>query len=232
MNKELVGVICSVAAIVVFLWAVLRRARVGKDLDAAIEANKASWRGEDAAAWILEFIRFWRKPGFFEKFKELSEEDLVLQLSDMIVEECSMPFSPRDEFMEISVLMLDKDRFWFEDTEADVCMENKVYERIISEWAKISRGVFAPQELQEIWHSDKGPIEVHFKLNGEQHTLYPNYNDDWFDLPILIGINKLIKDTGTIFYVYVPDQCAGVIALTKDEHALIKKERKIKFDIL
>jgi len=221
-----------VAAIAIFLWALNRRRLSPARLEATIAKNAEGWKSEEAKAWLVEFCRFWRGLGFFEKFKGVSDEGLAQKLTEMIPRESGFPFNPRDEFTEIGVLMLDPDRFWFEDTEADVCMENKVYERIISEWAKISRGAFNPQELHELWHSDKGPIEVHFKLKDQSHTLHPDYNDDWFDLPILIEINKMIKDTGAMFYVYVPDQCAGVIALTKEEHAVIKKERKIKFDVL
>lgn len=232
MTNELIGFVCAAAAIVIFIWAIQRKYRGSSNLEATIAKNAESWKSEAAKAWLSDFGRFWRGLGFFEKMKDLSDPEFAGRLQEMAGKDIAVPFNKRDEYTEISILMLDPDRFWFEDTEADVCMENKVYVRILSEWAKISRGAFNPQELHELWHSDKGPIEVHFKIKGQSHTLRPEYNDDWFDLPILIEVNKIIKDSGTMFYVYVPDQCAGVIALTKEEHALVKKERKIKFDIL
>jgi hypothetical protein len=94
------------------------------------------------------------------------------------------------------MLALDEERVWQGDPECDVSEESHAYAETLQEWSRISRGIFEPEGIEEVWESDKGPIAVHVTLGGTRHTLRPEWNNDWLDLNILAPINALIAKSG------------------------------------
>src|SRR5262245_35178836 len=93
----------------------------------------------------------------------------------------------------LHVLRFYQVRVWWEDIEADVCEGNNVYQRVLLEWARISRGCFSPTNIEERWDSDERPITVTFRTRGQTVTLNPECVDDWLDLAVLVPINALVE---------------------------------------
>ena len=99
----------------------------------------------------------------------------------------------------------------------------------------ISRGAFSPDNIEETWESEKGPIWVSFTLNGTQHRIHPEYlnpGPDFIDVSILRDINRLIVGTGYQFEVQDAldeDQAAFIVVLTADEKEKLERERGWRF---
>jgi hypothetical protein len=112
---------------------------------------------------------------------------------------------------------------WWSDLEADVGAENHVYASTLEEWAAISKGAFAPQQIQETWDSGSGPVTIRFALDGETVELTPEYLEDWIDPRILTPINEQIADAERQFELFQAfDQSAFLMALTAKERAALE----------
>lgn len=176
--------------------------------------------------WLLHTIRYFRSIGFFETHSHLSDHELAAMLRQWREKQWGKDFDPSSIFSELGLLSWDKDRVWWKDTEADVCSGRTAYKRTITEWSNISRGTFLPENIQETWRSEQGPIEISCIQRGRLVTLHPEYLEDYIDLGLLVQINALISDTGMQFELYKPfDQTGFVLTLTADEKRRLQTER-------
>ncbi len=184
----------------------------------------------NAETWVLNSVATFRKLSFFGAFQHLSDVALANELRQREREKGFGDFIPRSPYADLSLLAYDEQRVWWQDLEADVCDENDVYVDTLQEWATISRGAFQPVNICEYWQTEQGPIHITFQYHGEQHTLTPEYQDDYIDVGILGTINRLIKPSGFQFAVYKPfDQTAFILVLTPDEQYMLQHERKWQF---
>src|SRR5262245_28210135 len=106
--------------------------------------------------WLTEAIPFFRSLEFFGAQAQMSDAELVQWLAHRHREEWRRPFDISDSLADLHLLRFDQDRVWWEDIEADVCEGNNVYQRVLLEWARISRGCFSPTNIEERWDSDEG----------------------------------------------------------------------------
>ena len=118
---------------------------------------------------------------------------------------------------------------WASDPEADVCAQNKVYSKVLPQWANISCGAFTPSGIVEHWESDSGPIALTFQLNGHRVSISPHYEDDWIDLGVLQQINELISASGRQFECAVDGNFVLVLCLTPEQKTTMLKQRKFPF---
>ncbi len=180
--------------------------------------------------WGTKSVRFYRTLGFFNQYNALSDEDLSDQLLSLHGLEWGENIDPKDELADLQFLKWDEERVWWQDTEADVCGENKVYVQTLLEWGHISRGAFKPTNIEETWQSEEGPIAVAFSLDNTQHSIRPSYQDDYIDLSVVPQINNLIADSNLRFEIHtIFDQTAFIVMLTPEEKRLIERERKLNF---
>lgn len=179
--------------------------------------------------WLLQSVQYFRSLGFFAEYAALSDEQLATHLTQAAMERHGV-IDPADQLADLMLLSLDEQRVWWDDTEADVCAENKVYVDTLAGWSKISRGAFKPENIRETWDHESGPIHVEFEHQGKKITLHPSFQDDYIDLNILQSINKIVADTGIQFRVHaIFDQTAFIVALTQDEKRKLEKDRGWKF---
>lgn len=180
--------------------------------------------------WSLVSAKFYRDMGFFDEYASLSDNELAAELQQMTKAECGEGFNPADVFSDLLLLSWDKNRVWWDDTEADVYKGNNVYVETLEEWARISRGAFLPENITETWESEQGPVWVDFTLDGTHHRLQPQYNGDWLDISIIDDINRLIRKTDYRFEVYEAfDQTAFVVVLTQGEKLELEQKRGWRF---
>ena len=134
------------------------------------------------------------------------------------------------EVYELALLSIDEDRVWWRDLEHEVLMGENIYERIFSEWSRISRGAFPAEGIHESWEREAGPVTVSFLLHGREHRLTTDMLE-WIDLGLLDGVNRLIESTGYYFEsdFATGDQTACVMVLTHAEKARIADERPLLF---
>ena len=159
-----------------------------------------------------------RELGLFADRPDLSNEDISQRVEARLDELYGGELLADDPLLELIVASLDDGRVWWGDLEADVANGNDVYVTTLAEWAAISKGAFAPEDIRETWDSEKGPVTVAFALDGENVELKPEYLEDWIDPRILAPINERIADSGRRFELFQAfDQSAFVMALTDRE---------------
>ena len=137
--------------------------------------------------------------------------------------------SAKKPWHDVFLLAYSEGDVWAGDPEADVCAYNEVYSEILPQWARISRGAFAPSGIQENWDDESGPITLTFELGGRQVSISPSYQDDWIDLEVLRQINALITFSGRQFECAVDGNFALVLCLTPEQKSTMQVQRQFPF---
>ena len=164
-----------------------------------------------------------RDIGLFADFQGLSDQALAEQLETSLTEEWGEQIPENDPLFELFVAALDQTRVWWGDLEADVADGNDVYASVLEDWAAVSVDSFQPDQIEETWESDAGPVTVRFTLDGEEVELAPEYLEDWVDPRIITPINERIAPTGRQFTVVQAfDQTAFLMALDQAERAALE----------
>ena len=177
---------------------------------------------DNAADSPEETIRYYQQLGFFVGANPAT---IVECYTDDYYESPD----PSNPWHDVFLLTYTENEVWNDDPEADVCAENKVYEKVLLEWALISHGAFAPNNIQEHWKSDGGPITVSFELGNRQVSIQPDYQDDWIDLAVLLQINQLIAGSGKQFECAFDGNFALVFCITPETKAKLLTERRFPF---
>jgi hypothetical protein len=176
--------------------------------------------------WLTRALTLFRSLEFFRAQAAMSNAQLTEWLNDR----GSIPFDISDPLADLHLVRADRDRVWWNDTEADVCESNDVYRETLLEWARISRGAFTPTTITERWDSEEGPVTVTFEHKGQLVTLNPEYANDWMDLGILVPLNGVLQPSSIQFELYEPfDQTAFIVALKAHEKAQLIRERGWRF---
>lgn len=146
---------------------------------------------------------------------------------------------PRPDYKDLLLLAYDKSRIWWEDGEGDICPGDETYARTVQEWSCISRGVFQPTAIREVWYNPDGwsvgepdcQVTIHFHLDGQERILEPGRGYGWIDFGLLNGINPLIADTGFAYEEWDAgvDQCICLVVLTIEEKRRLIAERGWEF---
>ena len=192
--------------------------------------KKNKLANEDNTIKGSETIAYFRNLDFFDSYRDKKDDEIYKIINQKYNEEWGMELNPEDKFYDLNILRFDTDRVWWEDTEADVCKDNKVYTKVLYDIQKISRGSFNIVDIEEKWESETGPVNISFKLNEKEYFLNPQYMDDYIDINIFKQINEYIKDTEFRIEVFEPfDQTAFVIALNNEEKQKLINERNWDF---
>ncbi len=175
-------------------------------------------------------VNDFRDLGFFLDKENISDDKLAKMINGEHFALFGEEIDPHSPFSDLLLLSYDKNRVWWEDTEADVLNGNNVYIDFMNDLSKISRGVFSPSEISESWETDEGPISIEFKLGGKKLSIRPKYIDDYIDVEIISNINKLMPSDKYKFELYKPfDQTAFILMLSKDEKIQLQKKRRWEF---
>lgn len=183
--------------------------------------------------WFAEATVMFRTQGFFRYLADLSEHELIETVRKQFVHKGKrIPKLLNSPLDLISVLVQDVETVWWWDLEADVGHYNRVYEKMLMLWSKISRGAFDISEVVETWDSDDpddGPT-LSLKFRNRHVVLHPENHGDYIDIGILRTINKLIEDSPIRFEVYECfDQTAVVLALTTEQKRFLKYDLAFGF---
>lgn len=154
--------------------------------------------------------------GFFADTAHLPMKERVAALWPAFEQRHGHPFRVSDDFREPKLAALDTTRVWWRDAEADVGSGNDVYAEVLTQWAEIARGRFAPHDVRETWAGPEGPIEIAFTHRGEPHMLRPAFDRDWLDMDALRRVGACLDDL-ELMEVHTGDQTAYVLFATVDE---------------
>lgn len=189
----------------------------GDELLKAIEPAEVNVETPVGHESLAAFVRAYQRFGFFDGVPPHALARAYER------EYGEPPAIPRTRTDELELLGFDRDRVWLSDIELDVLEGNDIYVDTFAEWARISRGAFAPREVRERWHGVDGPVTIGFTLDGRERTIEAAPQGDFLDLCVLPAINALID--GRQLELYHPDaglgQVAFVVALSaKEKRAL------------
>lgn len=109
--------------------------------------------------------------------------------------------------------------------------EEKVYEQVIAEFGNMS-DLLKPQNINEQWEKENGPIIVTFDNLGKQIKITPKFNDGWVDMKsILESFNSIINSSGQRFEVlYGTEDQLFIIRLSPIEKEQLIKQFKLRFN--
>jgi hypothetical protein len=116
-------------------------------------------------------------------------EDYLRQQRDQALEE--VRFNRRDELVDIWIAREDETRVWYRDLEVGAHPESEDYVKVLTEWGRISRGVFEPREIRETWDLIDYPIyrlRISFQWNAGPHSIEIETADEWINLAPLNGV--------------------------------------------
>lgn len=148
----------------------------------------------DPHTWFLDVIQYFRAFGFFESHRQLSDHELGEMIKSHWYgdwEQFLAGVSDRPSADQL-LLVADTQRVWWHDLEG-VYRGANFYPNVLNEWAVISRGQFIPEQTQETWQGEDGPVEVNFVLNGHRHT-FVHQSGDFLDHGILGLINQALAN--------------------------------------
>ena len=199
-------------------------------------------------AWLIEGIQYYLTLGFFQKYSQLSDQELTEQIetiranfrqqfpterdfNSVYLEFADPMFDPTMGHLDPYFLRWDTIRTWSETEGASVSRNNQEYLRAFERWSEISRGYFLPQDLKETWETESESVAIEFTINGMKQRIKPEYFEEYMDLEILVEINLLIAQTGYRFEVceLSPDWNL-VIVLSLAEKERIERERRLEFE--
>ena len=188
----------------------------------------------DPHAWLITSARYYQTLDFYTEYLDLPDEELPDAIREAVRWHWDGPLPPEEvardiQLADMLLLLGDRRRVWWRDLEGVFAGED-AYVTTLTEWAAISRGAFAPEEIVERWHSEDGPADIEFVLGGRHRVSHPNVRDDFLNIAIISEINRLIGDSGHHFAVCdnlgMP---SWVVALTREEEGRLRHERGWSF---
>ncbi len=190
---------------------------------------------DDPRSWLLGSVRFFQTLDFYAEYCGQTEDVLVDGVTNAVDRVWGAEFPPEEagddpQLADMVLLLGDESRVWWRDLER-VIAGGDAYVSTLHEWAAISCGAFAPEDIVEQWHSQDGPAEILFTFRGQRHRVHhPNLRDDYLSMQILRDINRLIAESGYQFAVCdnlgLPN---WVVVLKREEMTLLRSERGWSF---
>jgi hypothetical protein len=179
----------------------------------------------DSRLWFSDAIRYFRGFGFFASHPGSDEElaEIIISYWRGDWDEYLTAVSDRPSADQL-LLVADTKRVWWHDLEV-VYRGSNSYVDVLNEWATISRGQFAPDQIQETWQGENGPVEVTFTFNDHTYT-FVHRSGDFLEHGILQLINQVLANTPFRYEVAIDYGDSNWIAvLNQDEKQRLKIER-------
>jgi hypothetical protein len=190
---------------------------------------------EDPRTWLITSARYFQGLGFYMEYLHLPDDALLYAIQEAVRWDWDGPLPPEEvsrdlQLADMVLLLGDQSRVWWRDLEG-VFAGEEFYVTSLTEWAAISRGAFALEQIIERWHSDDGPADIEFILGSQRCVVtHPDQRDDSLNIAIISDINRLISDSGYHFAVCdnlgMPN---WVVALTCEEEDSLRRDRAWSF---
>jgi len=179
---------------------------------------------------MQESIDFLRGLGFFEQWKRMTSQGIARKLENLQKENNLAPLRPGIKRFDLELVAWDEKKVWFESADAFVLPGNEAYIQALQELSGISKKVFTPTSIEEIWEQEEGPIVIRFSHKRKKYELRPQYADTYFDYGIIKEINNILDSTRNKFEI-CKDSTGNpmVIMLDPEQKNILQTERKWKF---
>lgn len=165
--------------------------------------------------------------GFFEDFT--NEDAVSIAVGRYYTEGFGYMFwnYKKDSVYLDELLRLDIKKTWIRSDLEFALEGNNEYVNSIKELSSISNGNFKPVNVSEEWDLGNKKVKVGFLIEEEKKEIILDIDRDWADVTgLLIGINKIIKNTGFQFY-YGPSLDLQVVGLKDEEFDCLQNKCKI-----
>ncbi len=169
-----------------------------------------------------ELVRFYQELGFF------AGRDAASVLAEY-KRENGLSVSTKNSWDDPELLLFDEEATWC-DSGSCAAPRNCWYRDVLPFCAKITRGAFAPTDIQEHWQTEQGPLQVSFRLGEHTVIVRPQWQEkDHADFGYFRQINSVLPDAGAHF------ECAGlgikvVMWLTREQKDKMLAVRNFPFD--
>lgn len=190
---------------------------------------------------FIESVEYLRKMNFFEEYHNLTSEEIFEKLNARMPPGYLESKEVEEEWKKRSIFEADRyvaihdnKRVWAKDVEIGVFYPG-VCTEILKDVAAVSRGVFEPANIKEKFPAEnpsKGlwEVETRFKLKDSRQIIRFYFcSDTLLVRPLIIKINKLIRNSGYQYYEILScDQVALLVVLTQEEARKLEGERDWK----
>ncbi len=184
---------------------------------------------------MIKTLKILRQAGFFKQFSALTDNEILDKIHEKRKEAYSKifgyPYEPGRNISDQELAWQDTTKVLHMDLEADVCMENKVYTRILSRLGELSGSDHLITDVVEEWESETGPIVLRYKLNGEEKHAQPPYAADWVDQAFIDStLEEISKVTHESFHLCLgPEdewfgQDVNYMRLTMEERKMLEDQ--------
>ncbi|MFA5507754.1 MAG: hypothetical protein WC314_09220 [Vulcanimicrobiota bacterium] len=187
-------------------------------------------------SWLKEAYGYYKALGFFAHYQ--GENGAVIRaLHKALMETSSEPITTDDldtpEF-DLFFLSLDPLRSLYSvmDFGDFLAPGNEAYVASLEALANISRGVFKPKNIEEVWDTPDGPIRLRFDFEGMPRELKMETWGGAFDFRILLQLNSLLAGTEYRFEMAPLDDILFVTVLKAEEKASLERDRELSFMVL
>jgi hypothetical protein len=189
---------------------------------------------EELRRWLLPRLAAYRNLDFFSQFGSINDTALISTLLTLeeragdkrlqqIIKDVTAPdyaevtrrFPYRELVNELELMSLDRQRVWVGQIRC--AASEGSYSELLEQWARISRGVFAPEVITERWLTDRGQVDIGFTLRRARHYLHARIREGMFDIDILHQINRLIAPRAYQFCHALIDQTLYTFVLSGAE---------------
>jgi hypothetical protein len=189
---------------------------------------------------MIHTLKILRQAGFFRQFSSLTDDEILDKIHEERKQTYSKvfgyPYDPGRNLSDQELASQDTKKVLHLDLEADVGKENQVYTWLLPRLGELSGRDNIITDVFEEWKSETGPIELTYKLYGDQKHSQPQYLDDWIDQTFidttLEEISEVIKEP---FHICLgPEeewfgQDVNYIRLTIEERKILEDELRWKF---
>jgi hypothetical protein len=168
-----------------------------------------------------ELIRFYQELGFFAR------RGVARVLADY-KRHNGLSMSEENSWYDPELLLCDEKATWH-DCGSYAAPRNCWYRDVLPYCAKLTRGAFAPTDIQEHWQTERGPIRVSFRLGEHTVIVWAQPQEkNHADFGYFRQIDSVLPDTGGHF------ECAGsymkvVMWLTREQKQKMLAVRNFPF---
>ncbi len=177
---------------------------------------------------LLARIRFFRQIGFFQQYRELSDEEVLEQIRNARGRDYFESKLLKSNQLGADHIVLEYDSMRVASFDTEIVYEgSEGYKNaFLLALAHISQGNFAPQNVTEHWSQGDSSVYITFELHGQEYEyIHKNRWNDYVDLDMLGFLNKLVADTGYQFYMSNSYQYEYFLMLNQEEYDRLTKER-------
>jgi hypothetical protein len=178
---------------------------------------------------LVEAIAAFRNAGWFARYRRWNDDALATLLSAKWQSEMGGDLHLWPGELDWRLIIMDEERTWFSDVEADVAEGGNVYADIVRELARKSNGLFEAKRVGEDWRGEPGSVLINFRSHKREIRFSVPVIGDLIHPDVIHCVNELIEPSvARFFFVDLNSQMAIVSRASTTERAALQQARPIE----